>query len=357
MLSAMTDSLPREDVRLLALLVHRGRVVEEQARQAMIRAPAAGLSLRDYLHSTGILPRRQWDGWLAAGGEPPRLKGYRIERRLGEGGTALIYLAASGTWGRVALKVARPEVVRTSAAITPFLREGKLLQELDHPGLVRCYKVARQEQVLYMVLEYVPGETVLDRLMRGEPFPEGESLRITLAAARTLGYLAERGIVHRDVKPGNIMLTPSGGVKLLDLGFAAAGGGAEGEFTSGTAHYMAPEQARGGAGDRRSDIYSLGVTLFHMVTGELPFDAGDKREVMRAHIRDRLSSAALKGRAFTPLLAYFVKKMTARQAEERYQSADELVADLAEKSSSFLQVREQGRVEKVKRPRPRRKRR
>jgi serine/threonine-protein kinase len=316
----------------------------------MARAPAGGLGLRDYLHSTGILPRREWDDWLAAGGEPPRLEGYTIEGKLGEGGTALIYLARHREAGKVALKVARPEVVRRRESLAPFLREGKLLQELAHPGLVRCRKVARQGQVLYMVLEYVPGETVLDRLMREEPFPEGESLRITLAVARTLGHLADRGVVHRDVKPGNIMLTPAGGVKLLDLGFAAAAGQEEGgDTTSGTAHYMAPEQARGGAGDHRSDIYSLGVTLFHMVTGELPFDTGDKREVMRAHIRDRLSSAALKGRSFTPLLAYFVKKMTARQAAERYQDAAALVADLAEKSSSFLQVREQGRVERVAR--------
>ncbi len=355
----MSARLPEKDIKTLALLVHRGRLAKEQAGAALAEAPEKGLTLETYLVRKGWLKPGEWEAWKRAGGEPPRLRGYEILSRAGEGGSAVVYKARDLSSGKVvALKAAREEVLRDEGARERFLREGKLLCELKHPGIVRAWKLARQGDVIYLVMEYIEGETAQDRILRGERFSEEEALEVVLQAARALEYLASRGIVHRDVKPGNLMLSRDGAVKLLDLGLAAGGreeGETGGEETSGTAYYMAPEQARGDAVDQRADIYSLGVSLFHMVTGELPFEGADQREVMRAHIEKRLSSAALKERSFSPLLAYFIQKMTAKDVEIRYQEPGELIRDLEEKLEGFREIREQGRV--ARRPAKGRKRR
>ncbi len=354
----MSARLPEEDIRTLALLVHKGRLDKGAAGAALRAAPEAGLSLEAYLVEKGLLAPGEWDAWARAGGKPPRLRGYEILRRVGEGGSAVVYQAREEASGKVAaLKVAREEVAGDEAARERFLMEGRLLCELKHPGIVRAWKLARQGDTLYLVMEYIEGETAQDRILRGERFREEEALEIALQAARALDFLASRGIVHRDVKPGNLMLGKDGSVKLLDLGLASGGGGAGEEETSGTAYYMAPEQARGEAVDQRADIYSLGVSLFHMVTGELPFEGADRREVMRAHMVRRLSSAALKERSFSPLLAYFIQKMTAKEVEVRYQEPAELIRDLEEKLRGFREIREQGRVARPSRKRGRRGRR
>ncbi len=359
----MSARLPEKDIKTLALLVHKGRLAKEQAGAALEEAPRKGLSLETYLVRKGWLEPGEWEAWKRAGGEPPRLRGYEILARAGEGGSAVVYKARDLSSGKVvALKAAREEVLREEAARERFLREGRLLCELRHPGIVRAWKLARQGDVIYLVMEYIDGETAQDRILRGERFSEEEALEVVLRAARALEYLASRGIVHRDVKPGNLMLARDGSVKLLDLGLAAGGEaeveGSRGEATSGTAYYMAPEQARGDAVDQRADIYSLGVSFFHMVTGELPFEGADRREVMRAHMERRLSSAAVKERSFSPLLAYFIQKMTAKDVDVRYQEPGELIRDLEEKLRGFKEIREQGRVSrKPAKGRKRRKRR
>ncbi len=344
----MSARLPEKDIKTLALLVHKGRLRKEEAGAAIREAPEKGISLEDYLLGKGWLRPGEWEAWRRAGGEPPRLRGYEILSRAGEGGSAVVYKARDLASGKVvALKVAREEVLRQDEARERFLREGRLLCQLKHPGIVRAWKLARQGDALYLVMEYIEGETAQDRIFRGERFSEEEALGVVLQAARALEYLASRGIVHRDVKPGNLMLGRDGSVKLLDLGLASGGARDRGgDETSGTAYYMAPEQALGGEVDQRADIYSLGVSLFHMVTGELPFEGADQREVMRAHMEKRLSSAALKERSFSPLLAYFIQKMTAKEVDIRYQDPGELIRDLEEKLRGFKEIREQGRVER-----------
>ncbi len=349
----MTPPLPKKDIETLALLVHKGRLHRGQAEEVLREAPRSGRDLESLLVERGWLAPGEWEAWRKAGGRPIRLKGYEVLGRAGEGGSAVVYKAREEATGRiVALKAAREEVVRREESRERFVREGKLLCRLRHPGIVKAWKLARQGEILYLVMEYIEGETAQERIRSGGRFGEEEALRVVLAAARALDYLASRGIVHRDVKPGNLMLGRAGEVKLLDLGLAASTseGAGEGDATSGTAYYMAPEQARGEAVDQRADIYSLGVTLFHMVTGELPFDGADQRDVMRAHIEKRLSSAALKDRSFSPLLAYFIQKMTAKEVEIRYQDPSELIADLEEKLKGFKEIRDQGRVERPSGP-------
>jgi serine/threonine protein kinase len=164
-----------------------------------------------------------------------------------------------------------------------------------------------------------------------DAMPEQDALGIVLETARALAYLESEGIVHQDIKPGNIMYTEEGRVVLIDLGFAAeTGAEGKGESGIGTVAYLSPEQARGGASaDSRSDIYSLGVSLFQLVIGRLPFDSSDDREILRMQIKESLSSPELRGRGFSPHLSYFIEKMMAKEAEHRYQSWSELIEDIA----------------------------
>ncbi len=269
----MASKIPEQDIRLLALFVHRGRLSKEDAKEAMTRAMETGASVENVLLSMDLIREGEWEEWKRAGGETPGLKGYEIVKRLGEGGSSIVYLAREVAKSRlVALKVARndPSLDKES-----FVREGKLLCALSHPSIVKAFKLARQKETIYLVMEYLEGETALERLLRGERFGEEEALNTALSIAKGLHYLEENGIVHRDVKPGNIMLLQRGEAKLIDLGLAVEKGASGRENVAGTAHYMAPEQAEGGEVDQRADIYSLGVTIFHIVTGELPFEGSD----------------------------------------------------------------------------------
>jgi len=192
--------------------------------------------------------------------------------------------------------------------------------------------VARSGETYFSRMELVEGRTLLEILDEGNALEEEPALRILLEVSEVLRYLHGEGVVHRDVKPGNIMLSSSGRVKLIDLGFAAEEEDADeapADTAVGTVAYLSPEQARGGAGaDLRSDIYALGVTLFHLVVGRLPFEGSDDRDTLRRQIMESLSSPELKGRRLSPHLHYFVEKMMAKDLEARYQSWEELIGDI-----------------------------
>ncbi len=325
---------PKEDVQFLALLVHRGHLDREDAESLMADL-RTGARLDDLLRA---LP-----GWDAErvetlrrtnAGEIPEIPGYGILDRLGTGGTADVFRAREKRSGRLlALKVLKQEFVGNAATRKAFVSEARLLERLEHPGLVKGYGVAKVGRTYFARLELIDGRTLLEILDDGSALGEEAALRAVLEVAETLRYLADEGVVHRDVKPGNIMLSSSGRMKLIDLGFAAEGqdAPAPGESAVGTVAYLSPEQARGGASaDIRSDIYSLGVTLFHLVVGRLPFDSSDDRELLRMQIMESLSSPELKGRDLSPHLHYFVEKMMAKDADVRYQDWGELIDDIRE---------------------------
>jgi len=323
---------PKEDVQFLALLVHHGHTDRDQAEQLL-----AGL--RDGAELDGLLvDRLGWDpGHVAAlrrtrAGEIPEIPGYTIMDRLGTGGTANVFRAREQESGRLlALKVLKPECVGVAATRKSFVTEARILERLEHPGLVRGYGVSKSGRTYFSRLELIDGRTLLEILDDGAALDEAAALRAVIEVAETLQYLADDGIVHRDVKPGNIMLSSSGRMKLIDLGFAAEGQKATSPEDSavGTVAYLSPEQARGGAfADVRSDIYSLGVTLFHLVVGRLPFEDSDDREMLRMQIMQSLSSPELKGRGLSPHLHYFVEKMMAKDADVRYQDFGELIEDI-----------------------------
>ena len=321
------------DLRFLALLVHRGQLDRSDAESLMPHLKA-GEDLDDLL----IDELGKEDAWVrkmrrTEAGEIPEIPGYEIQGRAGRGGTADVFRAREKKTGKtLALKVLNPPSTRSAPTRKAFINEAKLLERLDHPGLVSGMGVARSGSTYFARMEFVDGATLLEILDRGQPLEEGPALRIILEVSEVLRYLHREGVIHRDVKPGNIMLSSGGRVKLIDLGFAAGEQEALAnpeDSAVGTVAYLSPEQARGGAAaDLRSDIYSLGVTLFQLVVGRLPFDSSDDREMLRMQVMDSLSSPELKGRRLSPHLHYFIEKMMAKDKDVRYQSWEELVEDI-----------------------------
>ena len=313
------------DVDLLTQLVHNGLLPKEEARN-LIPELQKGASLDQ------LLVDRGWDAeelarLRATGGHPvPEIPGFVLKQRLGVGGTAQVFLAREKKTNRtLALKILTPEATRHAPTRKAFIAEARLLEKLDTPGLVACHGVARSGNTFFSKMEHIDGSTLLELLDGGRSFAEEEALSIVLSVAETLQYLEGKGVVHRDVKPGNIMLSKDDRAILIDLGFAATEGETTGEESAvGTVAYLSPEQARGGAAaDSRSDIYSLGISLFHIVVGRLPFEGSDDMDVLRKQVMEHLSSPELKSRGISPHLHYFIEKMVAKDAADRYQGWSE----------------------------------
>ncbi len=321
----------QEDVEFLALLVHRGKLAKELAEAVFVELQRGGEL--DFLleRALGVDADEVDRLRRTRAGEIPEIPGYEMIAKVGSGGTADVFRVHEKKTGRViALKVLRDDQARITSVRQAFIGEAKLLEKLRHRALVEGYGVARFGEIYFSRMEYIDGRTLLEMLDEGTAFEESQALRIVVAIAEVLAWLAEHDVIHRDVKPGNIMLASDGTVKLIDLGFAASEGSkARAEKAVGTVQYLSPEQCRGGAAaDMRSDIYSLGVTLFHLVVGRLPFDSSDDREVLRMQVMQSLSSPELKSRGLSHHLQYFVEKMMSKEVELRYQSWTELIEDI-----------------------------
>jgi serine/threonine-protein kinase len=211
-----------------------------------------------------------------------KIEGFEIEQIIGQGGMGVVYLARDTKLDRsVALKSMPAELWASSTAQARFKREAKLLASLNHPNIALIYEIIEQQEGAgYLVLEYVPGQSLAQRIAC-EPLKLEETLSVARQIAEAVSAAHEKGVVHRDLKPGNIKITPEGKVKVLDFGLAktSVGEGRSDEITvtqpgriMGTPAYMSPEQACGKPTDKRSDIWSFGCIMYQMLTGELPFD-------------------------------------------------------------------------------------
>jgi serine/threonine-protein kinase len=258
---------------------------------------------------------------------------FTITRKLGKGGMAIVFEAEHDEWDDpVAIKVLQPIHNHSQLEVTRFKREAELLIQFEHENIVQGYESGETAGLHWFAMEKIDGQSVQDILDRTKFLDEDRALYVIVHAAKALDYCQQQGILHRDIKPENLMVTPEGRIVLCDLGFAKSIDGSDAEdedTTCGTVQYISPEQARGiGDVDIRSDIYSLGATLWHLVVGEVPFKGDESMEVMAKHVLDELENPAALSENVTAHLSYFLMKMMAKDREVRYQSPQELVDDI-----------------------------
>ena len=257
---------------------------------------------------------------------------YEILEEIGSGGMAIVYKARDYKLSRlVAIKVLKQEFALDETILNKFKKEALAAGSLTHPNIVAVYDLGHEIGCDYIVMEYIDGITLKEYIKRRDMLSSEEVVKIAIKIAEALKVAHAGGIIHRDIKPQNIMVTPSGDVKVTDFGIAKAATQttvtATGE-TLGSVHYLSPEQARGGEVDIRSDLYSLGITMYEMATKELPFTAETPVAVAMKQIHENFPDPAAKAPQLWPGLRDIILKLTQKLPEWRYQSADELIRDM-----------------------------
>lgn len=252
---------------------------------------------------------------------------YRIEKRLGEGGMGEVYQGVDLMLEReVAIKALRPELTTNPELVERFRSEAIILAKLNHPNIATLYNLLRQGDNFYMVLEYVRGKTLDKVIAERGAIPCNLAIPLFCQVLDGIDYAHELGIVHRDIKPANIMLTEKGRLKVLDFGIARILGSAhmtKSGHVVGTIEYMSPEQIKGKETDSRSDIYSLGVLLYEMVTGRAPFSSENEFELMRMQIeQEPVPPTSVDSRIPAEVERAILRAM-AKRPEDRFQTAGE----------------------------------
>lgn len=270
-------------------------------------------------------------------GKLKQLGRYAIVREIGRGGMGVVYLATDPFIGRsVAIKaIAAPsgldECQRTQR-FERFAREAKAAGILSHPGIVTVYDAGRDETsgLCYITMEYVAGRTLKQEIAESGAMPEEKALALVLTVAEALDHAHRRGIVHRDLKPANLLLGENGSIKITDFGVARM---ESSELTRegqpiGSPAYMSPEQALGRAADGRSDLFSLGVVLYEMLTGKKPFTGTDTSAVLYQIVHEKQAASSLVNRRLSPAWDQIVARLMSKRPEERYPDARALRVDL-----------------------------
>jgi two-component system LytT family response regulator len=263
---------------------------------------------------------------------------YRVVSPLGQGGMGAVYLADDTRLGRrVALKVLPPEFAADPDRMHRFVQEAKLASALTHPNVATIFEIGQQGELWFLAMEYVEGRPLAERIREG-PLRIPELVQIGMQVADALDDAHSKAIIHRDIKPANLMITPRGHVKVLDFGLAKLQAGPKAAeetqlLTSaglvvGTVEYMSPEQALGRDVDYRTDIFSLGVVLYEMATGRLPFSGSTPSETMARILQAQPDAIARFNYEVPEGLERVVRKCLEKDRERRYQSARELLVDL-----------------------------
>lgn len=254
------------------------------------------------------------------------VSGYRIEDRIGRGGMGTVYRALQLSLDRaVAMKILAPHLVENQSFINLFIREARAAGALSHPNIVQVYDVGVEEAIYFYSMEYIPHGSVEELLNKEDRLPLIRALEVVRDAALGLQYAELKGLVHRDIKPGNLMIGSEQIVKIGDLGIARFGEGESGvsqkDGVSGSPHYIAPEQARGKDIDHRADLYALGVSFYQMLCGRTPYRGSTPRDVILSHIRREPPPLAEQAPDVPPPVIELVEQMMARERNERIPSA------------------------------------
>lgn len=260
-----------------------------------------------------------------------RFGNFLLESQLGSGGMGTVYLGRDLTLDRmVAVKVLKPELVSDQKFMATFLREAEITASLNHPHIVQVYAFGQHEGIYYLVVEYISGGSLDDRIVNLGRITELEGIEIGIAVARGLECALERGLIHRDIKPGNILFDANNTPKVVDFGLSLSFETTDhfdGEIW-GTPYYVAPEKLERRPEDFRSDLYSLGATLFHAMSGRPPYEGEEPNEVAMKHLSGKVVSL----KAFVPdcsdQTTYAISKAMARQPQDRYESYAAFIAQL-----------------------------
>ncbi len=264
-----------------------------------------------------------------------RIPGYRIHKKLGSGAMATVFLAKQISLDRlVAIKVLPKKFSENRNFIDRFYKEGKSAAQLNHANIVQAYDVGQAGDHHYFVMEYVEGETVYERIKADKRMEEFDAIGIVQQVSLAMQHAHERGFIHRDIKPKNIMINGRNKVKLADLGLARAlddeaTAKAEAGRAYGTPYYISPEQVRGevdiGPG---ADIYGLGATCYHMVTGRVPFSGKNPSQVMHKHLKAELTPPDHLNPSLSAGFSQVIEMMMAKSPSDRYTNATDLLEDL-----------------------------
>ncbi len=327
-----------DEERLAHALISRGLLTRDEVHHCRAGGGEAGpQALLSRLVSAGYLTANQAE---RAGKEletllGQQIPGYQLLEKLGQGAMGTVYKARQLSMNRlVAVKVLHPRLAANPEFLQRLTREAHLAARLSHNNMIQAIDVGSAGPLHYFVMELVEGQTLRQILEAGKVYEEREAIDIILQIAQALQHAHRRGLIHRDVKPANIVLTSDGIAKLADLGMAretddAALARREKGVTMGTPYYMAPEQIRGRENiDGRADLYSLGATLYHLVTGHPPFAYPEVDRVFQAHLEEELTPPDHINQTLSSGLGEVVEFLMAKDRRRRYRKADDLVIDL-----------------------------
>ncbi|NUN51145.1 MAG: serine/threonine protein kinase, partial [Candidatus Brocadiae bacterium] len=334
---------PRHDTMFGTIAVQLGLVSVQRVNECLEiqkqtqTLGGASKRLGDLLIEKGYLTRGQSEQIFreqGARGGHTHIHGYKILARIGQGAMGSVFKALQVSMDRVvALKILAPKYGQNPRFVERFFREARAVAKLNHPNIIQGIDVGESNGVHYFAMEYVDGPTVGQLLRRGGALDERRAAQIGLQTARALEHAWRHGLVHRDVKPDNVMLTRTGAAKLCDLGLAKVQSGdasmSEAGVSMGTPNYISPEQARGEADvDIRSDIYSLGSTMYHMVTGQVPFFSESAAVVIARHLNEAPRPPREVNALVSEGMSAAVLRMMHKDRMRRYQNPAELAGDL-----------------------------
>jgi tRNA A-37 threonylcarbamoyl transferase component Bud32 len=331
------------DTMIGKIVVDQGLATPEEVQQCIEMARSLAQesnqrTLGQLLVANEYITRRQYERLrerFEAERSGQQIPGYKILGKLGAGAMATVFKAKQLSLNReVAIKVLPRKFSSNTQFIERFYAEGRAAAQLNHPNIVQAYDVGQAGDFHFFVMEFVDGRTVYDDIVKHKRFGEQEAIDILMQIAEALLHAHQKGLIHRDVKPKNIMMTKEGVAKLADMGLARAisdkeAAEAEQGKAFGTPYYISPEQIRGEINiGPPADIYSLGATLYHMVTGNVPFDGKNPSAVMHKHLKTPIVPPDHVNPRLSAGISEIIEMMMAKDPKDRYQNCKDLLSDL-----------------------------